>query len=211
MPIYNFDARPDIFNELENLSKEKKINILDIGCGQGHFIQNFKDFNADKWGIEPIEKFQDEASPHFDTLLKLPVEEAIEKLPLDYFDYIFLNDVLEHLYYPEKVLESLKKHLKKDGVIVSSIPNVRFIENLKEVFLKKDWEYKDQGILDDTHIRFFTEKSILRMWQKLNFNVLKFKGINKRVVKKPFMKTLLKITNNEDTLYLQFLSIVSKN
>lgn len=212
MPIYNFDSRPEVFKELD-LINHPPVNILDVGCGEGDFIMHFHEYNSNIWAIEPVEKFAKIASSKVNKLICQPVEEAIKELPDGYFDYIFFNDVLEHLYDPEEILLQIKSKLKPDGFIVTSIPNVRFFQNLKEVLVKQDWEYKDQGILDDTHIRFFTQKSILRMWDKLNFKIIKFKGIN-RMNFSPFnkfymlLKILSKGKSNEDTRYLNFVTIM---
>ena len=81
-------------------------------------------------------------------------------LPDNNFDVVIFNDVLEHFENPWAVLENVKTKLNASGVVVASIPNVAYITNLVELILKKDWRYKPEGgILDKTHLRFFTKKS----------------------------------------------------
>lgn len=87
------------------------------------------------------------------------------------------NDVIEHMVDHDEFLQSVKKNLKKDAYLVGSIPNVRYIANLFEILIKKDWEYKNEGILDETHLRFFTEKSLKRTIKENGFAIEQFQGI----------------------------------
>lgn len=74
------------------------------------------------------------------------------------FDYIIFADVLEHLYYPEKVLNSVRKFLKEDGSILVSIPNIAHNAIILGL-MKNEFNYSSLGLLDDTHIRFFTKQT----------------------------------------------------
>ena len=68
--------------------------------------------------------------------------------------------------------------MKNGGYIVSSIPNVRYIWNLIELIHLKDWHYKDEGLLDITHLRFFTKKSIIRMFNDAGYEIIRVDGVN---------------------------------
>ena len=72
----------------------------------------------------------------------------------------------------------IRKYIAPGGVIVGSIPNVRYHKNLFNLLFAKDWEYMDWGILDRTHFRFFTEKSLRRSLSSAGFEVEDFRGIN---------------------------------
>jgi hypothetical protein len=72
----------------------------------------------------------------------------------------------------------IKRILSPDGVVVASIPNVRHLRNLYNLFFHKDWQYADFGILDKTHIRFFTRKSMVRMFQTLGYELAAVQGVN---------------------------------
>ena len=78
----------------------------------------------------------------------------------------------------EDFLNSIKNKLINDGSFIASIPNVRYLKNLFELLVKKDWEYKNGGILDKTHLRFFTKKSIVRTINENGFLVELIFGIN---------------------------------
>jgi len=74
--------------------------------------------------------------------------------------------------------EQIKVKCVKDAYMVGSIPNVRYISNLYDVLIKKNWEYKESGILDNTHLRFFTLNSIKRDFLNHQFDIEKLYGIN---------------------------------
>jgi 2-polyprenyl-3-methyl-5-hydroxy-6-metoxy-1,4-benzoquinol methylase len=168
---------------------------------------------VETWGIEPFDNFAHEAEANLSKIINKQVEVAIQDLPDACFDMIFFNDVIEHLIEPESVIKSILPKLTETGLLISSIPNVRCWGNLKELVLQGDWEYKDQGILDHTHLRFFTKKSILRMWKNLSLEVITFKGINEldknpklRFINNVLLKPVFK-DKFSDVFYLQFLSI----
>ncbi len=82
--------------------------------------------------------------------------------PLDGpFDAIVYGDILEHLSDPARVLSSLDQYLKEDGIVIISVPNVAHFWTRLQLLLGR-FEYADRGILDRTHLRFFTRKSFLR-------------------------------------------------
>jgi len=98
----------------------------------------------------------------------------IEKIILKYnnfFDVIILGDVLEHLIDPWTTLKKLKLYLKDDGIIVASIPNFLYYTNLRTILLDADFKYEDSGILDKTHLRFFTKKNIINLFQENSMKV----------------------------------------
>ncbi|MFV0418400.1 MAG: class I SAM-dependent methyltransferase [Dysgonomonas sp.] len=153
---------------------------LDVGCASGAFSEQLKRmFNAETWGIEMAPKAALQAKERVNHIFIGSFDEVYDNLPEDYFDCIFFNDVLEHMVDPEGCLIKIKKNLRKDKPIIASIPNIRHINILKELLLRKDWKYTDSGILDRTHLRFFTKKSMIRMFDDCGYKILKIKGINK--------------------------------
>jgi len=131
-----------------------------------------------------------------------------DQLPNDYFDLIICNDVIEHMVDHEAFYNTIKQKVTDNAFMIGSLPNVRFLPNLFELLYFKDWQYRDVGILDRTHLRFFTQKSILRDFRKFHFIVEEFSGIHPYVLS---FKTLSNIKMKifmffagEDTKYLQF-------
>jgi 2-polyprenyl-3-methyl-5-hydroxy-6-metoxy-1,4-benzoquinol methylase len=165
--------------------------VLDIGCGEGDFGRMLKDKMgaSEVWGVEYFEDAAINAKNNLDKVLHSKIEDAINQLPDNYFDCIFFNDVLEHLIDPYSVLEKIKSKCKANGSVVASIPNILNFENLYLVLKNQDWEYKPFGIMDKTHLRFFTKKSVNRMFLEAGYNVEIIKCTN------PFYGRKFKILN----------------
>lgn len=153
--------------------------ILDIGCGVGAFGAGLKaQKDIEIWGVEPVSDVAASADKVLDKVINGLFDEHAS-LPDAYFDAVVFNDSLEHFPDPFPPLELAKTKLKKDtGVIVASIPNVRFIRNIRHVLFEKDWKYTDKGILDRTHLRFFTKKSMVRTFEEAGYEVISIEGIN---------------------------------
>lgn len=124
----------------------------------------------------------------------------------DLYDVIILGDVLEHLKSPENLLIKLHECLKKDGLIIVSIPNVAFIINRANLLFGR-WNYTKYGILDYTHLKFYTKYSFQKMLSSCNYKISSFKGYN-QYSKNIFIK---KIGEYFPTLFaFQFLFIIRK-
>lgn len=181
--------------------------ILDVGCGLGVFARSLRDRGLAKevWGIEINREAADAARKVLDKVLEGDVSRLMSELPHQFFDAVYFNDSLEHMEDPYSVLREIKRHLKPGGYVMASLPNVRYIRNLFELLFKKDWKYQDHGVLDRTHLRFFTQKSARRMFEEAGLVVEISRGIEPS--RKWYMKVLNILTAGwlEDTLYLQFI------
>ena len=166
--------RPEMLTYIPSTAKI----ILEVGCGQGNFGRLIKKhYEAEIWGIELNSQAAIQASQCLDRVICDNFEDNLD-LPQHYFDCIIFNDVLEHLVEPERTLILARKLLTSSGVIVASIPNVRYFNNLWELLIEADWQYKDLGILDRTHLRFFTRKSMIKLFQKLGYKIQNIEGIH---------------------------------
>jgi len=190
----------------------KKLNtLLDVGCGEGNFANFIKSKKTvEAWGIELMEEPATKAKEKLDKVLVGACEENIKELPDNYFDVIFFNDVLEHFVDPYSVLKQMKQKLSPEGIIVSSIPNVRYHRVIKQLLFNKDWKYTMDGVLDKTHLRFFTKKSIVKMYEDLGYEVLHHKGINKTKSLKPYLYNLFFLFTAMDIFYIQYATVVRK-
>ncbi len=186
--------------------------ILDIGCSQGAFLKLVKEqTGAETWGIELLPEIAEKAKDNADHILVGKIEEILNLIPDNYFDCITFNDVLEHLVEPTEVLKLIKPKLTRKGIVIASIPNVRYIDNLYNLLVKKEWEYKDSGILDSTHLRFFTRKSMSRMFVQAGYKKTEHIGINELKSLKFKLFNLFTLLFFDDTKYFQILFIASKN
>jgi len=189
-------------------------NTLEIGCAQGNFSSQLVKDGIETWGVEPNEVSANLASKKLYKVIMGTLGDTINELPENYFDAIILNDVLEHLLYPWDDLKLLKSKLKENGVLISSIPNVRYAKNLFNLLVKKNWEYEESGILDSTHFRFFTKKSIFSLHQKSGYTVQRIKGINstKSILFFPIalLVNIVLLGTQLDIFYMQYATIAKK-
>ena len=162
---------------IQFLPKEYK-KVLEIGCAEGVFSGNLNP-NSEIWGIELDEKSAEIAKKKMKYVLVGKYNQLYSELPENYFDLVICNDVIEHMEDHNFFFSSIKERIRVNGFLVASIPNVRHYKNLYELLIEKDWRYRDGGILDRTHLRFFTEKSIKRTLSKHGFVIERFLGIHK--------------------------------
>ena len=170
--LYYSHGRTDLLALLPEKSKFN--NVLEIGCGNGstgHLLKKEKKA-ARVYGIEINEKLKTEAAKNLDKIIIGDIEKIELPFENDFFDCIILADVLEHLNDPWSVLSKIKPFLKTGGIVLASIPNVQHWSVLFNL-IKGKWEYKDEGILDNTHIRFFTRKSLVKMFDEPGFEIKK--------------------------------------
>jgi len=153
-----------------SLSHDTK--FLDIGCGQGTLGKYLKQtYRADVTGVEIIEKNYHIALSVLDHVFLGNIEQMdISSIGND-FDYIIFSDSLEHLLEPDRVLENIRPLLKPSGKILLSIPNIRNFRVTLPLIFNDSWEYKEEGLLDKTHLRFFTEKSIITLLKDKGYKI----------------------------------------
>lgn len=150
--------------------------ILEIGCAAGRFRLNFGD-DVEYWGVEPVEDAAEEARTHGIKVFVGTYDSVCEQLPAGYFDIVVCNDVIEHMSNPDEFLVSVKDKLAPGGTLVGSVPNVRFWGNLINLLIRRDWKYEDSGVLDRTHLKFFTRKSLKRLFECTGYHVELLRGI----------------------------------
>jgi glycosyltransferase involved in cell wall biosynthesis len=146
--------------EIEAMVPAGASRILDVGCGEGILGRILLQKGAaEVVGIEANPAVAQRAQENLSRVLQGDVESLILPFEDGYFDCIVLADVLEHLRDPLSALVKLKRHLSDSGAIVASIPNVRFFDVVGRL-AEGRWEYQEFGILDKSHLRFFTKKEI---------------------------------------------------
>ena len=148
---------------------------LDIGCHTGALGAAIKEKYPDAivWGVEPDAGAAEIARSRLDTVLQEQFESiawSAEGITAGSFDTVFLMDVLEHLYDPWKALLFLRGMLKPGAQVVVSVPNVRNLMLMQDL-AAGNWHYRAAGLLDVTHIRFFTNRDLIRMFYQTGFQV----------------------------------------
>jgi 2-polyprenyl-3-methyl-5-hydroxy-6-metoxy-1,4-benzoquinol methylase len=184
--------------------------LLEVGCGSGAFAEGLReqrtaaDARVEIWGVEMDETAARRASEHLDHVLHGDFAAVRKDLPAGHFDCVVLNDVIEHVLEPGDLLQSLRPLLKPGGFLVASIPNVRYFFNVVDLAVHGRWDYTDEGILDRTHLRFFTRSSMIRLLEESGFSVEKTAGINPTGSLKFRLANLLTLGRWSDMQYLQF-------
>jgi 2-polyprenyl-3-methyl-5-hydroxy-6-metoxy-1,4-benzoquinol methylase len=184
---------------------------LELGCAEGRFSELVKnDFGAECWGVEIDAKVAEAAATRLDKVITGDVSQCLDEVPDRYFDCIICNDILEHLADPYTLLIDVKKKLTAEGAIVASFPNVRYCRNLYEVVVRGNWDYKEHGILDKTHLRFFTYKSLVKMFAELGYELLTIEGLEpERNIKTLAVRilTILFLNRFKDIRYHHFACV----
>ena len=209
-PVYPDFDRP-LLASLVPINAEK---ILDIGCNQGKFGFSLKASrpNVEVWGVEPDGPSSLIAKERLDHVIVDKFHDN-NPLPNDYFDLITFNDSLEHMTDPAHALSICQKKIKKGGKILCCVPNVRHIENLEHLIFDRDWRYEIEGVRDRTHLRFFTEKSIIRLFTETGFKVDQVMGVSedwwdkRKLIRRFFFRFFPKFT--QDMKYVQLVVIAS--
>ncbi len=163
---------------LAQLTGERAV-ILDVGCAVGYIGEFLRRNPPQRWlgGIELDARAAIQARPHYDQLIVGSIEEPEVWGRLERkVDAMIFGDVLEHTADPVRVLQMAASHLRDDGIVVVSMPNVAHVKvRLRLLFGRFD--YEDWGIMDRTHLRFFTRQTAQTMLRDAGFEVLHSEAI----------------------------------
>jgi 2-polyprenyl-3-methyl-5-hydroxy-6-metoxy-1,4-benzoquinol methylase len=150
-------------------------SVLEIGCDEGDFAACL---HGEVWGVEPDAEAAAIAAGRLHRVLPGTFETTREALPSGYFDVVVCNDVIEHMADHDGFLRQIRGHIAPGGVLIGSVPNMRHYRALFELLVLRDWDYRDSGVLDRTHLRFFTARSLRRSLTRAGFEIERFHGIN---------------------------------
>jgi len=146
--------------------------ILDIGVGNGILARALQlaGKNAVLDGIEPVDRAVDIASGLYRHVYNGTFEEVASQLDLGSYDWVVMADVLEHMADPLWCLATLRKGLKADARLMASVPNIGFGSIALEL-LRGRFVYRDLGLLDRTHLHFFTRDSLTELLKEAGFSI----------------------------------------
>lgn len=178
-PRYHFDeidldaggVHADVVNFVEEGSR-----VLELGPATGYMSRAFAQRRCAVVGIEVDPGMAERAAGHCERLIvgdldTLDLEAALGE---DRFDAIVAADVIEHLKDPLGALRRLSRFLKKDGRFVISIPNVAH-GSVRLALLSGRFEYRGWGLLDSTHLRFFTRESFERLIEEAGLRIVELR------------------------------------
>lgn len=156
---YFAKARTEI-EPLLPAQSDRPLRVLEVGCAQGHTLEWLKKSGRCAWaaGVEPFAQVTVPAGV-IDKFFRSNIESELPDLEPASLDLILCLDVLEHLIDPWKTVERLDTLLRPGGSFIISVPNIRHYHVLIDLAFRGRFEYSAEGILDRTHLRFFTRAS----------------------------------------------------
>jgi 2-polyprenyl-3-methyl-5-hydroxy-6-metoxy-1,4-benzoquinol methylase len=161
VPDYYQSPRLEVAEVIPALSAR----ILDVGCAAGALGEELKRRGAKEVvGLEKFEAAAQVARTRLDAVHEVDLN-TLPSLPYPdgYFDVLVFADVLEHLVEPVSVLKHFLRYLMPDGRVILSLPNVRHESVVLPLLVDGRWQYQDMGIMDRTHLRFFTLREMVAM------------------------------------------------
>ncbi|SFE52664.1 class I SAM-dependent methyltransferase [Methylobacterium sp. 13MFTsu3.1M2] len=155
------------------MKKNKK--LLDVGCGTGTITSTLRDaLSLDVVGVEPHPERAEQARTEGLNVITGVYDQTFAQKN-EKFDYILFADVLEHLVDPAEMLREVKNSLAPDGRVLASIPNVAHW-TVRAQLLFGNFNYKPTGIMDATHLRWFTRRSVRRLFEAAGYEVEDIRG-----------------------------------
>jgi len=162
----------NIFKEiLEKYAKDVNPKILDVGCASG-ILGKIRQSPNNIFGIEFNEDLAKLAKENCEKVYEINLNSFSAKMIEEKnFDFIFLGDVLEHVLNPEKVLEEVIKLLSENGLIIVSLPNIAQLQFRLKLLLGI-FDYTETGVMDKTHLHFYTYKTAINLIKKNNLSII---------------------------------------
>ena len=165
--------------DLVDLVPVEAKTILEIGCGVGNTGRVLKSIQGrEVVGVDIVPEVKEKADKVYDLFVLGNIENMELKYPDGFFDCIIYGDVLEHLIDPWMLLKKHHKLLKPGGCVIASIPNIRYYRVMKDLLFNGRFDYKESGIMDKTHLRFFTLNGIMTLFQNADFELV---NINRKI------------------------------
>lgn len=196
------------------VGKDKE--ILEIGPATGYMTKKFVENDC---RVDTVE-IDENAAEKIKRLARETIRDSIEnpavfkKLNRNY-DFIIMADVLEHLIFPELVLKRLLKIATSHTKLLISVPNVASWPMRKQLFFRGDFQYQTSGLLDKTHLHFYTVNTLPKILSDSGWKILKIIGTITRlplesfIGKIPFLRQFL-VEKYKNLSYYHFLVIARK-
>jgi SAM-dependent methyltransferase len=172
MSVYRLKDDPHSSHSviLSRLGEGRGRKALDVGAADGFLAERL---TAQGWSVTALERDPELAARARGRCKEVVVADLEAALPLLHgpFDAIVYGDVLEHLSDPRAVLRALDQTLAPGGTVIVSVPNVAHLW-VRLSLLAGRFDYADRGILDRTHLRFFTRRTFLELLRSAGLSVV---------------------------------------
>ena len=202
---YYRNARPDVVALIPADTRR----LLEVGCGAGNAgaLAKARLGVSEAIGVELSPSAAAEAETLLDRVIRGDVETIALDFPEGYFDCVVFADVLEHLKDPWAVLRKIRPLLSDDGCVVASIPNLQHLKPVLKILFDR-FQYEEAGLLDSTHLRFFTLSTIKSLFGETGYRVERVVPVRSR--KMSLLKNLSLGTLRKFTTF-QYLVVARKN
>ncbi|MBF0159880.1 MAG: class I SAM-dependent methyltransferase [Magnetococcales bacterium] len=192
--------------ELLDLIRKPPTLVLDVGCGLAANGKAIKERfpSCRVMGVEPVHTMAVRAAEQLDHVFRCRFEEidlASAGLQPGEIDLVIFSDVLEHTYHPWKVLQQTAGMIARDGVVIASIPNTRHLKIVDQL-IRGEWNYERHGIMDISHIRFFTRSGIEKLFVETGYHI---DELTARI--DPNLQQLLEQIQNADRINLEHFEL----
>ena len=176
---YETTPRQDRFDRAYLLQRfvGKNRRVLEFGCSTGYISRLLKQHGCSVVGVELDGEAAELAASVCDQVLVVDLNSNTWSQPVKgQFDSVLMGDVLEHLVCPDQVLRSVRPFLLPDGEVIISLPNiVHWTQRIKILF--GQFNYQPTGLLDETHLRFFTLRSARALIENSGYRIVDFHPI----------------------------------
>ena len=209
-----FGLSPTQLKIIELVGRNKE--ILEIGSATGYMTKQFVKNGC----VVDVVEIDGTAAAKIKRLARKIIRDSIENPAVfkklnNSYDFIIMADVLEHLINPEQVLKRLLKIAAPHTKLLISLPNIASWTARKQLFFKGDFEYQDSGLLDKTHLHFYTVNTLPKVLSENGWKVLRIIGtitrlpFDKFISKIPFLRQKL-VEKYKNLSYYHFLTIAHK-
>src|SRR5215471_6584993 len=176
-----FDDAPGSTHNLVLSLVPSQARVLEFGCATGYMSKVLRErLGCTVTGIEVDERAAEQARGRADRVIVGDAEhlDLTEALGSEHFDVVLFADVLEHLRDPSAMLLRVRSFLGENGLVVASIPNIAH-GSVRVALLGGDFRYTRKGLLDDSHLRFFTRESVIALFEDAGYVISEWR--HKRV------------------------------
>lgn len=177
-PAYYSNVRLDV---LDLVPKKEYRRVMEVGGGEFSTLLAFnQDRSIERWGVDVYP-----CSNSSLTFIHGSIESASvqKKIPNRYFDLILANDVLEHLVDSDNFFNVCHQKLAANGCLILSVPNIRQLRALYQIFIRGTFPRNDAGLFDRTHLRWFCKRDVLSIAAGNDFRLIDFRSVGKLVPK----------------------------
>jgi len=203
----DFDYFSTVRSEIEELLPAEVRRVLEVGCGAGATLAWLKQRWPEAWiaAADVNDEQIRRAAAHADQAERCDLDETLPSISPATIDLLLCLDVLEHLRDPWAVLRGLAAFVRPGGRVIVSVPNVRHASVLLPLAARGRWRYGGSGILDRTHLRFFTREAAIELVRDAGFEVSTVRGVGTEPGRRGYVPNLLTLGLLRDFLTRQYV------